>query len=157
MDDIKELLEKMRWEEKTIQFSSFTNETAWQLGNKLLETARRENKSVTIDICRNGQQLFHYALPGTSADNDEWIIRKNRVVNRFGHSSYYMGNYYKSLETTITQKSLLEERDYAPHGGAFPLIIKDVGAVGTITVSGLPQKEDHEFVVRVLKDFLDIK
>ena len=156
MDDIQELLEKMRWEEKTIQFSIFTNETAWQLGNKLQETAKREEKSVTIDICRNGQQLFHYASPGTSADNDEWIIRKNRVVNRFGHSSYYMGNYFKSLETTISKKSLLDEHDYAPHGGSFPLIIKDVGVVGTITVSGLPQKEDHEFVIRVLKEFLNI-
>ena len=157
MDDVKILLENISCEEQAIQFSVFTNETAWQLGNKLQETARRESKSITIDICRNGQQLFHYALPGTSADNDEWIIRKNRVVNRFGHSSYYMGNYYQSLETTITKKSLLDERDYAPYGGSFPLIIKDVGVVGTITVSGLPQKEDHEFVVRVLKEFLGIK
>lgn len=156
MGEIKDLLENMIVEENTIQFSIFTNKTAWQLGTKLQETASRENKSITIDICRNGQQLFHYALPGTSADNDEWIIRKNRVVNRFGHSSYYMENYYQSLETTITEKSLLEERDYAPRGGSFPIIIKDVGVVGTITVSGLPQKEDHEFVVRVLKDFLEI-
>ena len=157
MADIKELLENLIWEEKTIQFSIFTNEIAWQLGNKLQEAASRENKSITIDICRNGQQLFHYAMPGTSADNDEWIIRKNRVVNRFGHSSYYMGNYYQSLETTITRKSLPEECDYAPRGGSLPLIIKDVGVVGTITVSGLPQQEDHKFVVGVLKDFLNIK
>ena len=157
MDEVKKLLENISREEQTIQFSTFTNETAWQLGTKLQDAAKRENKSVTIDICRNGQQLFHYALPGTSADNDEWIIRKNRVVNRFGHSSYYMGIYYQSLETTITEKSLLAECDYAPRGGSFPIIIKDVGVVGTITVSGLPQKEDHEFVVRVLKEFLDIK
>jgi uncharacterized protein (UPF0303 family) len=34
----------------------------------------------------------------------------------------------------------VSEKDYATHGGAFPLIIKDVGVVGTVTVSGLAQQ-----------------
>lgn len=156
MNEFEALLEILKQQEEDIQFSVFTNETAWQLGTTLLETANRENKSLTIDITRNGQQLFHYAMTGRVADNDEWIKRKNRVVTRFGHSSYYMGVYYQSLGTTIKEKALLDVAEYAPHGGAFPLLIKNVGVVGTITVSGLPQKEDHEFVVRVLKEFLHI-
>jgi len=35
-----------------------------------------------------------------------------------------------------------------------PLIIRGVGVVGTITVSGLPQQEDHEPVVTMLKQFV---
>jgi uncharacterized protein (UPF0303 family) len=77
------------------------------------------------------------------------------VVNRFSHSSYYMGIYYKTLNTTIQEKSYLDPTEYAPHGGAFPIIIRDVGVVGTITVSGLPQKEDHQLVVKILKQFLN--
>ena len=46
---------------------------------------------VAVDVSRAGQQLFHAALAGTTADNDHWIARKNAVVMRFGHSSYYMG------------------------------------------------------------------
>jgi len=30
-------------------------------------------------------------MPGTSRDNDVWVQRKNNVVNRFGHSSFYLG------------------------------------------------------------------
>jgi uncharacterized protein (UPF0303 family) len=45
---------------------------------------------------------------------------------------------------------LLEEL----HGGAFPIIVRNVGVVGTVTVSGLPQEEDHRPVVDVLREFL---
>jgi uncharacterized protein (UPF0303 family) len=120
----------------------------------LLEAARKRGRPVTIDITRNGQQLFHFAMLGTSIDNGEWIKRKNRVVTRFGHSSYYMGIYLKNAGQTIEEKYLLPSSEYAAHGGAFPLIIRDVGVVGTITVSGLPQQEDHELVVTTLKHFL---
>ena len=94
-----------------------------------------------------GDDFYRYA-------NGEWIKRKNNVVNRFGHSSYYMGVSLQNIGQTIEEKYLIPSGDYAAHGGAFPLIIKDVGVVGTITVSGLPQQEDHELVVTTLRQFL---
>lgn len=154
MNDYEELLETLLQQEQELQFEAFTNDDALQLGLKLIEAARKKQSGVTVDICRNGQQLFHCALPGTAPDNDEWIKRKNRVVNRFNHSSFYLGNYYKSQNSTIAEKALVDPTEFAAHGGAFPLIIKNVGVVGTITVSGLPQKEDHELVVEVLREFL---
>ncbi len=156
MEDYPTLLQALLRQEEVLQFTEFTNDTAFAVGTKLVETARQQQKSVTVDICRNGQQLFHCALPGTSADNDEWIKRKNRVVNRFGHSSFYMGNLYKSKNTTIEASALLDQREYAPHGGAFPVIVKQVGVVGTITVSGLPQQEDHQLVTQALADYLGV-
>lgn len=82
----------------------------------------------------------------------------SNVVTRFGHASYYVGrnlaNQGKSLEEkyyvknslyyikkmNINIQTQISEKDYATHGGAFPLIIKNVGVVGTITVSGLAQQ-----------------
>ena len=148
------LLESLLREEEQIQFAEFSNETAWRIGSRLVEVARQESLGVTIDIRRHGQQLFHAALAGTSADNDAWIRRKNRVVNRFGHSSFYMGNLYRSQGSSIEEKALLDPTRYAPHGGAFPIIIRGVGVVGTVTVSGLPQAEDHRLVVRILREFV---
>ena len=156
MDDYERILRDLLRQEELLQLRELTNDTAIAIGLRLLEAARAEQKSLTIDIARNGQQLFHCALPGTSADNDAWIQRKNRVVNRFGHSSFYMGQLYASKGTTLHERALLDPAEYAAHGGAFPAIVQDVGVVGTITVSGLPQQEDHELVVRTLAAHLGV-
>ncbi|HET8841066.1 MAG TPA: heme-degrading domain-containing protein, partial [Ktedonobacteraceae bacterium] len=123
MGDSDELLQKLREQERELQFTSFSNETALEIGLALLKRAVSKNKAVTIDITRYGQQLFHYAMEGTSLDNDEWIKRKTNVVRRFGHSSYYMGVYLRNSGQTIEEKYLLPESEYAAHGGSFPLII----------------------------------
>ena len=154
MDEYTDLLKDLLQQEDEMQFSSFSNEMAFAVGTALLDAARSKDKPITIDIARNGQQLFHFAMQGTSRDNDVWVQRKNNVVNRFGHSSFYMGISLKSKGQTIEEKYLISSSEYAAHGGAFPLIIRGVGVVGTITVSGLPQEEDHELVVTTLKTFV---
>jgi uncharacterized protein (UPF0303 family) len=155
MNKYEERMREVKREEDELQFARFSNALALQIGLRLVQAAEQAGHMVTIDLTRGEQQLFHHALEGTSADNDDWIRRKNRVVRRFGHSSFYMGLYYKSLDTTIEEKSFLDTREYAPHGGAFPITIKGAGIVGTVTVSGLPQEEDHKLVVRVLREFCD--
>jgi uncharacterized protein (UPF0303 family) len=147
-------LDALLAQEDELQLAAFTNDTAWELGRRLVETARGRGLAVTVDIRRDEQQLFHCALPGTAADNDAWIERKNRVVRRFGHSSFYVGQSLRRDGTTIAERFLLDEAEYAPHGGAFPVIVRDVGMVGTVTVSGLPQEDDHRLVVEVLRAFL---
>ncbi|CAN7312581.1 heme-degrading domain-containing protein [Pseudoduganella sp. LjRoot289] len=150
------LLEELGRQEEALQFERFSNEDALALGLRLVEYARRNGKAVTVDIARNGHQLFHHAMAGTTPDNAGWVRRKNNVVQRFGHSSYYMGTQYRSKGKTFEEHSGLDFSEYAAHGGAFPLLIKGTGPVGTITVSGLPQREDHELLVTVLREFLAV-
>jgi uncharacterized protein (UPF0303 family) len=154
MNEYDSLLQTLLLQEKEFQFTRFSNEIALELGLALLKAANDRGKAVTIDITRYGQQVFHYAMSGTSVDNDEWVKRKSNVVQRFGHSSYYVGTSLKHMGQTMQEKYLLPESEYAAHGGSFPLIIRDVGVVGTITVSGLPQAEDHELVITTLQKFL---
>jgi uncharacterized protein (UPF0303 family) len=151
MDDI---LKQLLQEEQELQFTKFNEDVAWKLGSQLVETARRRSLPVTVDITRGTHQLFHASLPGTSPDNDEWVKRKVRLVYRFGHSSFYIGQMLKSKGKTIEQSYMVSESEYAPHGGCFPIIVKDTGIVGTITVSGLPQEEDHKLVVEALRTYL---
>jgi uncharacterized protein (UPF0303 family) len=148
-----ELAELLAQEEE-LQFTTFTNTTAWELGCALVDAARRDRLPVTIDIRRGDQQLFHAALAGTAANNDAWIERKNRVVRRFGHSSFYVGSKHRVDGTDFAARELLDPREYAAHGGAFPVTVRGVGMVGTVTVSGLPQEDDHRLVVDVLRAFL---
>ena len=151
MDDI---LKQLLQEEQDLQFNKFNEETAWQIGSQLVELSLSKGLAVTIDITRGKHQLFHVSLRGTSADNDEWIKRKVRLVYRFGHSSFYMGQLLKSKGKSIEQAYLISESEYAPHGGCFPVIVKGTGMVGTITVSGLPQDEDHRLVVQGIRNYL---
>ena len=141
-------------EERELQFSAFDESTAWALGSALVDHATRNRLAVTIDIMRGEQQLFHAALPGTAADNDEWIKRKVRVVYRFGHSSFYIGQMLKGKGKTIEQAYLIPENQFAPHGGCFPITVRGTGVVGAVTVSGLPQEEDHRMVTQVIREFL---
>jgi uncharacterized protein (UPF0303 family) len=146
-------LQELAREEDEIQFASFDNDLALEIGLRLTALAREEGKPIVVDLTRGGQQLFHYALPGTAPDNDAWVQRKRRVVERFGHSSFHMGIRCASAGTTLSEKYLLDPHEYAAHGGSFPIIVRGVGPVGTATVSGLPQEEDHALVVRVLREF----
>ena len=107
-----------------------------------------------MPLQHNGQQLFHLAMPGTSADNDQWIIRKCRLANRMQMSSFHVGTMLRCENTTLEERFYLSEVDYAPHGGCFPIYIKNTGMIGTITVSGLPQEEDHIVVVETIREFL---
>lgn len=147
-------LQKLLDEENELQFSHFNEDTACEIGTWLIKTAKEENLPVSIDITRAGRQLFHACRPGTSSDNDLWIKRKVKLVYHFEHSSFYIGCYLKNQGKTIEENSLLSESEYAPHGGCFPIILKNTGVIGTITVSGLPQEEDHKLAVRAIRHFL---
>ena len=155
MEDYEEMLKEIKKQEEMLQFSEFTNETALQIGMKLIQKAKEGSLPITIDITRCGHQLFHYAFEGTTPDNDDWIIRKNRVVNRFHTSSLYIGTKLKLEEKTIEEKYHISSMEFCPYGGAFPIIIKNVGVVGTISSSGIRQITEHNLIVEVLKEFLE--
>ncbi|WP_033338843.1 heme-degrading domain-containing protein [Catenuloplanes japonicus] len=149
-----DLIARIEEQERRLQFSRFDNDDAWRLGVLLADTARSRGLPVTIDIRRAGQQLFHVALPGTAPDNDRWIDRKVRVVERFQASSYLVGRRLAAKDRALDAAQGVDPADYAAHGGAFPIRIRDVGVVGAVTVSGLPQADDHALVVEVLESFL---
>lgn len=151
---MEDILKTLLQEEQELQFSQFNEMTAWKLGSLLVEKAVQQGLAITIDITRGEHQLFHASLPGTSADNDEWVKRKVRLVYRFGHSSFYMGQMLKSKGKRIEESYLIPESLYAPHGGCFPVIVRGTGVIGTVTVSGLPQEEDHKLVVQSIREFL---
>lgn len=141
-------------QEQRLQFTRFDNHDAWALGNELVELARTRDLAVTIDIRRHGQQLFHAALPGTTPENDSWIERKIRVVDRFAASSLLVGLRLAESGQSLDEDLGVDRKLYAAHGGCFPVRIRDVGVVGTVTVSGLPQVEDHALVIEAIATML---
>jgi uncharacterized protein (UPF0303 family) len=147
-------LAELAEQEARLLFDAFDNDVAWELGAQLRSAAAAARLPITIEIRRNGQLLFHAALPGTAADNDAWLLRKARVVDRYGKASFHVGEQARVEGKTFEESSRLDADVYAAHGGAFPITLRGTGVIGTVAVSGLPQLDDHEFVVAQLERFL---
>ena len=150
----RELLDELEEQELQLVFDHFDEDTAWELGVALRQAALAASHPVAISIRRNGHRLFHAALRGSSADNDGWLARKSAVVDRYGRSSLRVGEQFRVEGGSFDTDSRLDPSDYAAHGGAFPILVRGTGCVGTVAVSGLPELEDHRFVVETLQAFL---
>jgi uncharacterized protein (UPF0303 family) len=148
------MLEQLAAEESRLVFDAFDEDTAWELGTALRRAAYDAGLPVAISIRRNGQRLFHCALRGSSTDNDGWLERKSAVVDRYGRSSLRVGEQFRADGTSFEASSRLDPARFAAHGGAFPVLLRGTGCVGSVAVSGLPQREDHRLVVETLEAFL---
>ena len=152
---LDEDLERLALQEERLQFDSFSLDTAWQLGTQLKAAIEARQKTAAIDIQFIGQPLFFYAMPGTTPDNVDWIRRKRNVVQRFHRSSYAIRLKLRKKQTTLTDQSGLSLRDHAAAGGCFPILLRGTGCIGTIAVSGLPMRDDHNVIVEVLAAWLN--
>lgn len=137
-------------QESELIFGSFDETAAWNLGTRLRDLAIARGYPIVIDVRRFGQQLFYCALPGAVPDQAEWVRRKINVVTRFHRSSYAVGRELAHSNSSLEEKQGLPTIDYATHGGCFPIRVAGAGIIGCVTVSGLPQRSDHELVVEAI-------
>ena len=150
---IPEDLATIARQEAELHLPQFDHDTAWRLGLSLRELAIARGQSIVVDIRRFGQphqQLFYTALAGTTPDSPRWIQRKVNVVARFHRSSYAIGLTLEQTNRTFNDRYNLPDADYAAHGGCFPIHVAGAGIIGSVTVSGLTQREDHNLVVEAL-------
>lgn len=154
--DLQATVDALREQQDRLVFTRFTNADAWAMGSWAVETATARGLSVVIDIRRGDQQLFHAALDGTSPDNDTWVERKVRSVRRFGMSSYLLGRLYELRVGDFNEVTRLPFTEYVAAGGCVPITVDGVGIVGTFTISGLTQEDDHDFAVEAIEHHLGL-
>jgi uncharacterized protein (UPF0303 family) len=159
---ISEDLARIALQEQELQFASFDEETAWRLGSRLRSMAVERGFKIVIDVRRFGQPLFYTALAGTVPDNVDWVRRKSNVTARFLRSSYAIGLEMEEKKSNLFDRYGLAVSEYASHGGCFPLRVVQAGVIGSVTVSGLPQRADHELAVEAIcaelgRDYLDLR
>ena len=149
--EINDLLTEIRQQEDSLQWPVFNEALAWELGCTLQRGDELNQAAVHIEIEAFGRLLFVCAMPGSAPSNADWARRKRNVVHLLQHSSLAIGLGLKRDETNLQEKMGLPDRDYAPHGGSFPLRILGSGCIGSITVSGMPEFDDHALIVSVLQ------
>jgi len=143
-------------QEQLLRFPAFDATTAWQLGNIMRQRLLDKQAAGTIEIELAGQLLFACATPGATPGQADWIRRKRNTVRRFGRSSYAVGRILERDTQTLESRHGLTLADFAAHGGGFPLYLTGTGMVGTIIVSGLPQRDDHNLVVASIAQLLNL-
>jgi uncharacterized protein (UPF0303 family) len=138
-----------------LQFPHFTKDDSLNLGLLLVELGKTRRLPIAIDITKGEQVLFHVALDGSTPDNEHWIRAKQRAAARYEIPSLLVGLRGRLHGGRIEDQGWFDESLYAPQGGSFPVYVAGVGAVATVTVSGLPQQEDHNLVVEALREILE--
>ncbi|MCA1369092.1 heme-degrading domain-containing protein [Bradyrhizobium sp. BRP14] len=147
-------LRRIALQEQQLQFEQFDLDMAWKLGSTLRRMAAERKLGVVIDITLFSMQVFYAALDGATPDNPNWVRRKRNTVFRLFRSSYATGLNLARQQTNLQAKLGLPDAEFAAHGGSFPIVVKGTGCIGAVTVSGLPQRDDHNLVVEALTEVL---
>lgn len=143
--DIARLIEQ----DRLLQLPRLDAGLAWTLGCQLRDTALARGLAVTIEIRIGAETVFFHAMHGTAPANADWARRKRNVVELLDLASYRVGRELLLEGSSLEAKMGLPTRDHAPHGGSLPLRVAGT-RLGTVTVSGLPQRDDHNLVVELL-------
>ncbi len=151
--DAQEELQRVVEQERALVLPRFDLDAAWRLGSRLRELSLQRGLSVTIEVRLQRETVFFCAMPGTTPENADWARRKRNTAELTQRSSYAVGRSLARDGSSLEAKMGLPLRDYASHGGSVPIRVEGVGCVGTATVSGLPQRDDHELVCEVLAEF----
>src|SRR5882757_5682484 len=141
-------------QEETLVFPAFDEAVAFKVGSAIRERALAEAMPIIVDIRLWDRPLFYAAMPGSNASNPDWARRKINVVKRYLKSTYRLVLEQQRSDRTFKIGEGLDIVDYVLAGGGFPINVKGAGVIGAITVSGLPEREDHGVVVAAICECL---
>jgi uncharacterized protein (UPF0303 family) len=150
--DVKAELAAVREWSASFAVDSFTEHDAWLVGTTMRERALAGGLAIVIDIRRGEYPLFSVMLPGATLANFDWARRK-RTFSLLTEKTSWEHSLMRENGDDLIAMMGLDPRDHVSAGGCVPVRVHGAGVVATVTVSGLPQWEDHRFVVAVLEDF----
>lgn len=153
--DTAELIAELEEQQKALVLDSFTDDEALELGLRMLAIAREQNLPVVIDVTKGPKSVFRAALPGSVPDYHHWVERKAGTVQRFGEASYLVQLRHEARGQSFDDRPDVDHAKLAGHGGSVPIRVRDLGIVGTASVSGLTQQADHVLAAQAISDLLE--
>ena len=154
--DLKEEIARIAEQERRLHLPRYDEAVAWTLATRLKDGAQARQLPLTIELRLARETVFFHAMPGTTPANADWARRKRNTVELMQRSSYGVGRWLDLDGSSLEAKMGLPPRDYASHGGSFPLRLAGGACVGVVTVSGAPQRQDHAMVVEVLAEWCGV-
>jgi uncharacterized protein (UPF0303 family) len=141
-------------EERILTLPSLGINDALEIGDIAKSLGLVRNLPIAVEVRLADWIIYHASLPGSTPENDWWILRKARTVMLKQHSTMYERVSAEERGVDWYEENNLLDETHAIHGGGLPLITKDDGLSGVLLISGLPQVEDHLLGVEVLTEFL---
>ena len=122
-------------------------------GKFVLDRVNGTLETLSFMVRQNSGTIFHISFAGTYPINDQWLIRKCRVVELFGHSSMYV------MQDHIEQNRpyaihAINQLEYAFVGGAFPLADMSGRVFGVLAFSGTDQLSEHNLAIEMIGAYL---
>ena len=147
-------LAKVIEQERGLVFHKFDEHAAFAIGSLIRGRAVRETLGLVADIRLWDRPLMYFAMPGTTADNPNWVRRKANTVQRLQKSTYRLVLETGGQDRLFPPQRALPPEDYVLAGGGFPIRVRGIGVVGAVTVSGLHERDDHEVAVSAICEHL---
>jgi uncharacterized protein (UPF0303 family) len=132
-------------QEQKLVFDQFNEDTAFVIGGYVREAAKAIGKGIAVGVYLWDRTLFYGATAGASEGNRGWVERKAKLVRLQLKSSYRIVLERGDRPRLLEPSWAIEPTEYAIAGGAFPVSIKGAGIIGAVAVSGLSERDDHEF------------
>lgn len=140
-DDVARILTQ----ERGLVFPEFSEEVGFRILALVRDRAVAEAMPIVCDVRTWDRPIAYMAMPGSSGDNPVWALRKSNTVKRLLKSSYRA--MLEVGEKMFPPHRNLPVEEFALSGGSFPISVRGAGIIGTITVSGMHERIDHEIVV----------
>ena len=162
--EAKELLELLERQEELLRFDSFTNQDARRLGNILADIAAENPTPTTVRVCIGDTIVYQYTDSPEEDVRFGWVSRKYNLIRKTGHSSMHACVRNRKLGELAEMAALSDVSGFGC--GGFPIRLKGEtitednlisSIIGCVALSGLPDPQDHDLVVRALEQFLGVE
>lgn len=151
-----EAIKVLEMQEEILQFSHFTNDDAWELGNIIVAAAKKLDVSIAVSIRLNsGYIVFQHGFDGTNLVNERWLERKFNMVKMTEKSSLYAYMILQHTGETLEDWGL-SNKDHAASGGGFPIRVEEVGVIGAVILTGLDHVSDHDLLIKCISKYLHV-
>ena len=152
--DIDRALEIIAGQEEILRFGMVSEKDLQIIGRDAASRIRAMGRSGIVDVCVNGLTIYMESI-NANTDNMEWVRRKRNLASRFWRSSLHTALEYRKTGKTLDGRGM-DWHDYALSGGSFPILLESGLPVGTITVSGMTEWEDHQTAADAIAFFLGV-
>lgn len=138
-------LQAIAEQEQKLVFEHFDEDAAFSIGGHIRDAGNAIGKGIAVGVYLWDRTLFFGATAGATSHNRGWVERKVGLVRLMLKSSYRVVLERGDKPRMLEPGWAIEPTQYALAGGAFPITVKGIGIVGAVSVSGLSERDDHEF------------